>query len=101
MRLESSALPVVTAFAFHVQEAYNCLLSALEDVETGQFGTVEGQEENEVLEEELAKKEVVMGELLRLALRLDYGDEIGRRKVFSVVSGCICIFFSSASLIRY
>ena len=88
MRLESAALPVVTAFAFHVQEAYNSLLLALEEAETGRMltGTVEGQEDNEALEEELAKKEVVMSELLRLALRLDYGDEIGRRKVFSVVS---------------
>jgi condensin complex subunit 3 len=87
-RLESALLPVVTAYAFHVQEAYNGLLLALEEVETARelTGTVEGVEENEELEEELAKKEVVMSELLRLALSLDYGDEIGRRKVFSVVS---------------
>ena len=45
-----------------------------------------GTDHNEEMEEELAKKEDVMGELLRLALSLDYGDEIGRRKVFSVVS---------------
>ena len=87
LRLNSASLPVVTAFAFHVQEAYNSLLLALEEVETARIITsAEGQEENEELEEELAKKEIVMSELLRLALRLDYGDEIGRRKVFSVVS---------------
>jgi condensin complex subunit 3 len=48
MRLESAALPVATAFAFHVQEAYNGLLLALEEVETGRMltGTVEGREED-------------------------------------------------------
>lgn len=91
-RLESASLPVVTAFAFHVQEAYNDLLSVLEDIETAKMlhAGLEGEPENEELEEELAKREVIMGELLRLALKLDYGDEIGRRKVFSVVSKFSC-----------
>ncbi|KDR80169.1 hypothetical protein GALMADRAFT_62541 [Galerina marginata CBS 339.88] len=85
-RLETASLPVVTAFAFHVQEAYNSLLVVLEEIETAKLlraGLEE--EENEELEEELAKREVIMGELLRMALKLDYGDEIGRRKVFSVM----------------
>ncbi|KAF8875410.1 nuclear condensing complex subunit [Gymnopilus junonius] len=85
-RLESASLPVVTAFAFHVQEAYNGLLAVLEEIETAKLlraGLEE--EENDELEEELAKREVVMSELLRMALKLDYADEIGRRKVFSVV----------------
>ncbi|KAJ7765255.1 nuclear condensing complex subunit [Mycena metata] len=74
-RLEAASLPVVTAFAFHVQEAYNTLLMALEDVEV---------DEDDEAEEELAKREVVLGELLRMAVKLDYGDEIGRRKVYTV-----------------
>ncbi|KAF7357433.1 hypothetical protein MSAN_01339300 [Mycena sanguinolenta] len=32
-RLEAAALPVVTSFAFHMQEAYNHLLAALDDAE--------------------------------------------------------------------
>ena len=91
LRLESASLPVVTAFAFHVQEAYNSLLAALEEFETTRALT--GTDDNEEVEEELAKKEVVMGELLRLSLNLDYGDEIGRRKVFSVVSEWILCYF--------
>ena len=78
---------MVTAFAFHIQEAYNSLLVVLQDIETAKLlrAGLE-QEEEEELEEELAKREIVLGELLRMALKLDYSDEIGRRKVFSVVS---------------
>ena len=97
-RLESASLPVVTAFAFHIQEAYNALLVVLQDMETAKLlraGLVQDKEqgEEEELEEELAKREIILGELLRMALRLDYADEIGRRKVFSVVSPYFSSFF--------
>ena len=89
-RLESASLPVVTAFAFHIQEAYNALLVVLQDIKTAKLLRVgleqEEQGEGEELEEELAKREIILGELLRIALKLDYSDEIGRRKVFTVVS---------------
>ena len=89
-RLEAAQLPVVTAFAFHIQEAYNKLLGVLEQIETAKLVNAgKLSEDDDELEEELAKKEVVLGELLRIALKLDYGDEIGRRKVFSVVSECL------------
>ncbi|KAJ7258714.1 nuclear condensing complex subunit [Mycena haematopus] len=82
-RLESAALPVVTAFAFHMQEAYNHLLSALDDAEVAR--NLSGSDEvSDDIEEELAKREVVLGELLRMAVKLDYMDEIGRRKVYTV-----------------
>ncbi|KAJ7669544.1 nuclear condensing complex subunit [Mycena polygramma] len=82
-RLESAALPVVTAFAFHMQEAYNQLLAALDDAEVAR--AVSGEDEvPDDIEEELAKREVVLGELLRMAVKLDYMDEIGRRKVYTV-----------------
>ncbi|KAJ2934154.1 hypothetical protein H1R20_g2926, partial [Candolleomyces eurysporus] len=86
-RLEAAALPVVTAFAFHIQEAYNQLLSALENIESARLAGAgkESISDEEDLEEELAKHEVILSELLRMALKLDYGDEIGRRKVFTVV----------------
>ncbi|KIK06440.1 hypothetical protein K443DRAFT_674418 [Laccaria amethystina LaAM-08-1] len=85
--LEAAALPVVTAFAFHMQESYNLLLEALEDLESANLtrGGSSEADEDEELEEELAKREVILGELLRVVLKLDYGDEIGRRKVFTVV----------------
>ncbi|GAV99813.1 condensin subunit cnd3 [Lentinula edodes] len=83
-RLEDAAIPVVTAFAFHIQEAYNALLSLMQEMDFLQIGEPD-DEESEAREEELAKKELILGELLRIALNLDYMDEIGRRKVFSVV----------------
>lgn len=82
-RLESASLPVVTAFAFHIQEAYNQVLGVFQRMHDGRLT---GANESEELEEDLSKCEVVLGELLRMALKLDYGDEIGRRKVFTVVS---------------
>lgn len=91
MRLEAASLPVVTAFAFHLQESYNALLNILQEAENVAFlnaGEDEDEDDAEKREEELAKNEVVLGELLRMALKLDYMDEIGRRKVFSVISGC-------------
>ncbi|KAJ6562584.1 nuclear condensing complex subunit [Mycena capillaripes] len=82
-RLESAALPVVTAFAFHIQEAYNQLLAALDDAEVAR--TLSGGDDvSDDVEEELAKLEVVLSELLRMAVKLDYMDEIGRRKVYTV-----------------
>ncbi|KAG5636580.1 hypothetical protein H0H81_007551 [Sphagnurus paluster] len=87
-RLEAASLPVVTAFAFHLQESYNGLVEILQEAENVAFlnaGEPGDEEEAEKREEELAKREVVLGEMLRMALKLDYMDEIGRRKVFSVV----------------
>ncbi len=82
-RLEAAAFPVVTAFAFYIQEAYNYLLEVLER----ENNVVDpDEEEAEDRNEEIAKREVILGELLRMAVKLDYMDEIGRRKVFSVVS---------------
>lgn len=100
--LESASLPVVTAFAFHIQEAYNRLLDVLQRIDAAKLvaASLDGYADEDALEEELAKKEVVLGELLRMALKLDYGDEIGRRKVFSVVSESVaCSALNSFDLI--
>lgn len=51
----------------------------------GKQGREEEEEEGEG-EEEMAKRETVIGNLLKLVLCLDYTDEIGRRKVFGVIS---------------
>ncbi|KAI0287475.1 hypothetical protein BC826DRAFT_1108399 [Russula brevipes] len=67
-------LPVVTAHAFRVQDAYNSLLNSLAAVE-------ETGSDDEVTE----NCEFVLAELLRLALNLDYADEIGERDLIRVV----------------
>ena len=67
-RLEK-VLPVVTAHAFRIQEAYNTLLDVLDGAEAG--------EDDEAVD----AHEFILAELLRLALNLDYADEIGRRRL--------------------
>jgi condensin complex subunit 3 len=83
------------SLCFHIQEAYDALPVVLQDIETAKLlrAGLEQEEDEEALEEELVKREVILGKLLRMALKLDYADEIGRRKVFSVVSLyflCLC-----------
>lgn len=75
-RLEGS-LPVVTSLAFRIQAGYNDLLER-------------GNGEDE--EDARADGEFVLGEMLRLACDLDYGDEIGRRKMFQLVRECVLGF---------
>jgi condensin complex subunit 3 len=71
-RLESASLPIVTAFAFIVQEVYNSLLDVLEEMETTKLlqAGLEEQEDKEGMEEELTKREVIMGKLLKMVFGL-------------------------------
>jgi len=83
VRLES-ALPVVTSIAFRTQEWYNLLQDedpVLQDVDES------GRRKRE---DEIASKEVIVAELLKLAANLDYADEIGRRKMFELVRKSFC-----------
>ncbi|GBE88890.1 hypothetical protein SCP_1402980 [Sparassis crispa] len=91
--LENTGLPVVTALAFYLQEACNELLDAIEELtEARMAAESEGADGTEDEDEDLDRKEdavlecgFVVGEMLRLAARSDFTDEIGRRKVFAVV----------------
>jgi condensin complex subunit 3 len=82
-----ASLPAVTAFAFHIQETYNGLLELTQENKALEAAAEEDVDEGERdrLDEEIAKAEYVLRELLRIALHLDYTDEIGRRKSFAVV----------------
>ena len=81
VRLEN-ALPVVTALAFRIQAAYNELLQELQDEEEELVLRGSVPEERE---EARMEREFIIGEILRLAVNLDYADEIGRRKMFQLV----------------
>jgi condensin complex subunit 3 len=59
-------LLIVTAHAFHIQDAYNSLLDSLAAAE-------EAGGDDEVADD----GEFILVELLCLALNLDYADEIG------------------------
>ena len=56
----------MTQFAFHLQKYHNCLIEAENDIEQANY-------------------EFMVAQLLLLAKLLDYGDEIGRRKMFSLL----------------
>ena len=78
-RIESS-MPVMTALAFKIQALYNDLLRKVQnDAENKAFGTETDQEE------EMEDAQFVLGELMKIAVNMDYADEIGRRKMFALV----------------
>jgi condensin complex subunit 3 len=88
-RLES-ALPVVTSFAFKVQERYNELMTTLQEEDEERLLLLEERDEDKVRrEEERIDREFIIGEMLKLAVNLDYADEIGRRKMFQLVRDMI------------
>lgn len=62
-------MPVVTALAFRIQDEYNKLVGSV----------------NEGLED-VNERAFIVGELLKLAIHLDYADETGRRKMFQLTS---------------
>ncbi|KAI0941839.1 hypothetical protein AcV7_002413 [Taiwanofungus camphoratus] len=96
-RLES-ALPVVTAMAFRIQAAYNALIALVHAEEEAQLlragmrdekAAEDEEEERARREEERMDGESIIGEMLRLAVGLDYADEIGRRRMFQLVRDMI------------
>lgn len=83
-RLEA-CLPVVTALAFLLQNHYNAFLEVLQEDEEAQLNGEDDDDDADSRDEKMADEEFMMSELLRLSLLLDYSDEIGRRKMFSVI----------------
>jgi condensin complex subunit 3 len=81
-----TALPVVTALAFRIQSTYNRMLQLLQERAERRREREEGGEgEDGEVDDAHIEQEFVLGEMLRLAVDLDYGDEIGRRKMFQLV----------------
>jgi len=83
-RMEST-LPVVTALAFRIQLAYNHLIECHQRPDD----EADPSEEQRKAEDEILDYEFVVGELFKLALNMDYADEIGRRKMFALVGEMI------------
>ena len=74
---------MVTFLAFKVQSSYNALLERIRELSGSRQESSENDEEEvDEIQEEM---EFVIGEMLKLAVHLDYADEIGRRKMFSLV----------------
>ena len=85
-------LPVVTEIAFRIQEAYNQLI---EDI-TNQEDNLEHLGNDEIERKEA--RELIISELLKLAVNLDYSDEIGRRKTFQLVRASLSFIYWILSL---
>ncbi|TBU47907.1 nuclear condensing complex subunit [Dichomitus squalens] len=95
-RVEAT-LPVTTAMAFRIQDAYNALAEQMK--EESAYDEDDDEEARAAREEARLDRELTIAELLRLALNLDYKDEIGRRKMSLLVRGMIAQDFLSESLL--
>lgn len=85
------SLPVVTHLAFRIQTAYNTYQENIEAAEQERLIRGGDPDEDQLAreEDERLDKEFVIGEMLKLAVNLDYADEIGRRKMFQLVRDMI------------
>lgn len=84
-----AALPVVTALAYRIQAAYNDLIDQFQNDEEESVLRILDEEERAQREDERIAREFIIGEMLLLAVNLDYSDEIGRRKMFQLVRGSL------------
>jgi condensin complex subunit 3 len=75
--LVDEKLPEVTALAFFLHRYINALVQGLKQSALSPDG-VEG-------EEDPVELEFIVEQLLHIALTLDYSDEVGRRKMFSLL----------------
>ncbi|KAK4153740.1 hypothetical protein C8A00DRAFT_33496 [Chaetomidium leptoderma] len=77
-------LPEVTKVAFYLERYIKVLIDAIQ-----RFEEQEVDEEDE--EEDTAEQEFIVEQLLHIALTLDYSDEVGRRKMFSLLRQTLSI----------
>ncbi|PLW56608.1 hypothetical protein PCANC_01434 [Puccinia coronata f. sp. avenae] len=77
-------MPVVTALAFRMEHNFQALTELLHAIEQLSPSQMEDEEPAEKVQL-AAQKTFVLRELLTVAMLADYGDEIGRRKMFSLL----------------
>jgi condensin complex subunit 3 len=84
-----TTLPVITALAFYIQTAYNNLIKRVQardaELEESRNPFDNNRERDAYWDAEQLDHEFVVGELFRIAANVDYGDEIGRRKMFALI----------------
>lgn len=80
-RLEE-IMPVVMALAFRIQAVWTALA---ETIATADEQAGETDEVDEELRELAMAQASILNSLLHIALNSDYGDEIGRRKMFTMI----------------
>ena len=77
-------MPEVTKLAFYLQRYITVLIEALKRIATQE---VSKDEE----EEDTVEQEFIVEQLLHIARTLDYSDEVGRRKMFSLLRQCLSV----------
>lgn len=77
----------MTALVFRIQHGWLELCKAIqaEEEELLLRGDIDDEGEKTRREEARSDLEFTIGEMLRMAVNLDYADEIGRRKMFQLV----------------
>lgn len=81
--LVEEKLPEVTKLAFFLERYLKVLVEAIKRVAQGDA------EENE--EEDTVEQEFIIEQMLHIALTLDYSDEVGRRKMFTLLRQSLAI----------
>ncbi|KAK4106714.1 ARM repeat-containing protein [Parathielavia hyrcaniae] len=81
--LAEDKLPEVTKVAFYLERYIKVLIDAIKRLEE------QGVDEDE--EGDTVEQEFIVEQLLHIALTLDYSDEVGRRKMFSLLRQTLSI----------
>ncbi|KAF5663683.1 condensin complex subunit 3 [Fusarium heterosporum] len=82
LNLLEEKLPEVTKLAFYLERYLHVLVTAVKRV-------AEADDEDE--EEDTVEQEFIVEQLLQISLTLDYSDEVGRRKMFTLLRQAISI----------
>jgi condensin complex subunit 3 len=80
---------VITSLAFRLQDTHTLLKGLDEQIQAEQADAELEGEDREIDQQTFSDYNnisFVAGQLLEIALLADYGDEIGRRKMFTLVS---------------
>lgn len=84
--LVEEKLPEVTKLGFYLERYVKVLTDALKRVAQQEINDEEDEEEEDTVEQEF-----IVEQLLHIAMTLDYSDEVGRRKMFSLLRQTLSI----------
>lgn len=82
LALVEEKLPEVSGFGFFLEQQMNKLVEIMRAAATG---------EDDEAESDSAQCEFIVEQLLHVALTLDYSDEVGRRKMFSLMREALAL----------
>ncbi|KAG6042202.1 hypothetical protein E4U41_003948 [Claviceps citrina] len=95
--LVEEKLPEVTKLAFYLERYMRVLVQSLKRLDQQRQGGAareedEDEDENEEeAEEQTVEQEFIIEQMLHIALTLDYSDEVGRRKMFTLLRQSLSI----------